>query len=241
MPRLLQRLCVLCLILKCTAAPAASLQISPVSLLLTGAENGKVVNLSNGGDQPIHAQVRVFAWNQADGQDRLTPTRDLIASPPIAEVPAGGEQVIRVIRASSAPVQEERTYRLLIDELPAEGSTGNNAVQFRFRYSVPLFVAPPGEATHPRLTWSIVDQSGKPFLRVRNDGAVHAQLSAVSLASGASTVPVSAGLLGYVLAGQARTWALPDAARALAATPADVMATVNGASVKAPLSDNRAP
>jgi fimbrial chaperone protein len=140
MPTLLPRVCAVFLFLQCSATLAASLQISPVTIQLTAAENGKVINLSNGGDEPIHAQVRAFVWDQADEQDKLTPTREIVASPPIAEVAAGGQQVIRVIRSSMEPLQQERAYRLLIDELPPEGATAGANVQFRFRYSVPLFI-----------------------------------------------------------------------------------------------------
>ena len=241
MPGLLRRACALSLFLQWTASLAASLQISPVSIQLTGAENGKVVNLSNGGDQPIHAQIRTFAWDQADEQDTLTPTRELIASPPIAEVAPGGQQVIRVIRASRAPVQQERAYRLLIDELPSEATSAGANVQFRFRYSVPLFISSGDQTDKPKLQWSIVDRNGKPYLRVTNSGAVHAQLSAVSLASGASGIPVSTGLLGYVLPGRTRSWSLPDTARALRGKAVEVTATINGTSGKYAITDSGEP
>ncbi|QSN64858.1 MULTISPECIES: molecular chaperone [unclassified Caballeronia] len=218
-----------------TSAQAASLQISPVSIALDATEAGKVLNLRNDSDVAIHAQVRAFDWDQADEEDRLSPTRDLLASPPIAEIPAGGQQVIRVIRADRAAPERERSYRLLIDELPPEGSSGRNGVQFRFRYSVPLFVAPAGEATPPDLHWSIVEKSGQPFLRVSNTGQTHARLSAVSLTVSGASVPVAAGLLGYVLPGRTRSWPLTSVAGQLHGRSGDVTATVNGNGVKAPL------
>ncbi|MDR5792349.1 molecular chaperone [Caballeronia sp. LZ008] len=241
MPTLLPRACAVFLFLQCSATLAASLQISPVTIQLTAAENGKVINLSNGGDEPIHAQVRAFVWDQADEQDKLTPTREIVASPPIAEVAAGGQQVIRVIRASMEPLQQERAYRLLIDELPPEGATAGANVQFRFRYSVPLFISPAGEAGKPKLQWSIVERNGKPFLLVSNSGAIHAQLSAVSLKNGGADIPISAGLLGYVLPGRVRAWALPAAASALRGKPADVAATVNGSAVTERLGESGGP
>ncbi|SAK39847.1 P pilus assembly protein chaperone PapD-like protein [Caballeronia temeraria] len=241
MTTLLPRACAVFLFLQCCASFAASLQISPVTIQLTGAENGKVINLSNEGDEPIHAQVRTFVWDQDDEKDKLTPTREIIASPPIAEVPAGGTQVIRVIRASMAPVPQERAYRLLIDELPPEGAPAGSNVQFRFRYSVPLFISSAGEMEKPKLQWSIVEKNGKPYLRVMNSGEVHAQLSAVTLRSDATTIPVSPGLLGYVLPGRMRAWMLPDTARALHGKPADVAATVNGAPVTGRLGEGSGP
>jgi fimbrial chaperone protein len=228
----------LLLVLQCSTALAASLEISPVSVTLAGSENGKVINLRNAGDQPIHAQVRTFEWDQADDADKLTPTRDLIASPPIAEVPAGGQQVIRVIRANSAPVPAERAYRLIIDELPGESGDTATAIQFRFRYSVPLFISPAGTADAPvlppALRWSVVAKDNQLALQVENSGVVHAQLSAVTLKTSAGETHVSTGLLGYVLPGHTRSWPIRDAPASLRGASGDVIATVNGASVKAP-------
>ncbi|WP_244827292.1 molecular chaperone [Caballeronia sp. TF1N1] len=241
MPRFTQPAWAAFLFLECAASLAASLQISPVSIQLAGPENGKVVTLRNDGDEPIHAQVRTFVWDQSDEEDKLTPTRDLIASPPIAEVPAGGQQVIRVIRANAAPVAQERAYRLIIDELPPDGGDKQSAVQFRFRYSLPLFISPRGEASTPKLQWSVVERNGKAYLRVQNDGDIHAQLSTVSLKTSDKDVRVSGGLLGYVLPGRVRSWILPDAASAMHGKTGEVSATVNGASMNGSLSNPAAP
>jgi fimbrial chaperone protein len=207
---------------------AASLQISPVSIHLDATETGKAIELRNDGDQPINAQVRVFNWDQADEKDSIVPTRDLIASPPIAPIAPGAKQVVRVIRADRNAPGAERTYRLLIDELPASGTETSNAVQFRFRYSVPLFVSAGGEQGEPALHWFIVQKSGQPFLRVSNSGKLHAQLSNVIIKTAGGNVSLSDGLLGYVLAGRVRSWSLADIAPKLKGPASGVSATING-------------
>ncbi|SAL20089.1 P pilus assembly protein chaperone PapD-like protein [Caballeronia arvi] len=230
-------LCALAVSMALHAGPshAASLQISPVSIHLDATETGKAIELRNDGDQPINAQVRVFNWDQADEKDSMVPTRDLIASPPIAPIAPGAKQIVRVIRADRAPPPAERTYRLLIDELPAAGGEAANAVQFRFRYSVPLFVSAGGEQGEPVLHWYIVPKNGQPFLRVSNTGKLHAQLSVVTIKTGSGDVPLSTGLLGYVLAGRVRSWSLADIAPKLKGTPSGVSATINGKTQDAPI------
>ncbi|BAO91234.1 molecular chaperone [Caballeronia cordobensis] len=205
---------------------AASLQISPVSIRLDATEAGKTIELSNEGDQPINAQVRVFSWDQVDEKESIVPTRDLIASPPIAPIAPGAKQVVRVIRVDRTAPPAERTYRLLIDELPAAGEETANAVQFRFRYSVPLFISAAGEEGAPDLHWSIVQKNGQPFLRVSNSGKLHAQLSAITIRTASGDVPLSSGLLGYVLAGRVRAWSLADIK--LKGAASGVKASVNG-------------
>jgi fimbrial chaperone protein len=210
------------------AACAASLQISPVFIHLDATESGKAVELRNDGDQPINAQVRIYGWDQVDEKDAITPTRELIASPPIAQIAVGEKQVVRVIRADHTAPATERSYRLLIDELPASGNDSANAVQFRFRYSVPLFISASGEEGEPDLHYAVVEKEGKPFLRVNNTGKVHAQLSAVTLKTGDGTVPLATGLLGYVLPGRTRSWPLANIASHLTGKVSGVSALVNG-------------
>ncbi|MFN3630089.1 MAG: SNF2-related protein, partial [Casimicrobiaceae bacterium] len=70
------------------------------------------INLQNLGERPVYGQVRVFAWDQRNGEDVLTPTDELVASPPIIEVGAKGSQTIRLVRKGGAAGSgAERTYR----------------------------------------------------------------------------------------------------------------------------------
>jgi len=152
-------------------AQAASLQISPVSINLRANQAASGINLQNLGERPVYGQVRVFAWDQRNGEDVLTPTDELVASPPIIEVGAKGSQTIRLVRkggaaAGAAPGNPERTYRLLIDEIPREDEQASG-VAIRLQYSVPVFVAPVDEAAAPNLAWSVLRKDNAWVLRVR--------------------------------------------------------------------------
>lgn len=218
------------------SAVAASLEITPVTIELEAAQNGQVLKLRNSGDTALSAQVRVFAWDQSDGEDRLTPTRELIASPPIAQVPPGGEQIVRLLRADHSAVPQEAAYRLFIDELPPGNSNAGTGIQFRFRYSVPVFLYPAGERGAPETHWSLQTRDGKWFLHVANSGTLHARISDVSLTGAGGTVPVRTGLLGYTLAGRERVFPLAQASAGWrAGASVQVTANVNGKSVTAPV------
>ncbi|MBB3255495.1 fimbrial chaperone protein [Paraburkholderia bannensis] len=218
------------------SAAAASLEITPVTVELEANQNGQVLKLRNSGEAALSAQIRVFAWDQADGEDHLTPTRDLIASPPIAQVPPGGEQIMRLIRANGGAAPKEAAYRLLIDELPPDNTNAATGIQFRFRYSVPVFLYPAGERGAPDTHWSLESRAGKWFLHVANSGSIHARISDVTLTCPGETVPVRAGLLGYALAGRERVFPLTQASAGWhACAPLQVTANVNGKSVTAPV------
>jgi len=215
------------------AAGAANLQISPVSIAFQPAQAASGINLQNFGDTSLYGQVRVYAWDQKDGVDVLTPTTDVIASPPVIEVAPNSTQTIRLVRRGNLENGAERSYRILIDEIPrGEGAAG---VAIRLQYSVPVFIAPAGAAT-PAVTWTVVRKEGGALLRAVNGGGLHAQLGATRVRNAAGQeLEISKGLLGYALAGRAREWKLPkDKADALTGE-LTVITTVNARDEKFPV------
>ena len=219
-------------------AHAANLQISPVSISLRANQTAAGVTLQNFGDQPLHGQVRVFVWDQKDGEDVLTPTNDVVASPPIMEVAPGATQTVRLVRRNAAPGALEQTYRILIDEIPKTDAAASG-VAIRLQYSVPVFVLPAGDSAAPRLAWTLKKADGAWFLEARNDGALHAQIGATTLrGANGKELELGKGLLGYALPGRTRRWRLPDGASALAAGQVTVHTTVNAQAVQAAAGQN---
>ena len=220
-----------------TAAHGANLQMSPESISFQPGQNSAGIGLQNNGDTPLYGQVRVYAWDQRDGVDALTPTTQLVASPPIIEIAPKSAQTIRLVRRGAGgqtptPGGAEQTYRILIDELP-RGDTQQGNVAIRLQYSVPAFVLPVDTQAAPKLEWSTFQRAGAWHLRARNTGALHAQIGATSVTVGSRDVVLSKGLLGYALPGRTREWPLPaDVAGALPA-PLAIDTTVNAKSQSA--------
>jgi len=208
-------------------AHGANLQISPVSISFQPGQNAAGIQLQNNGDTPLYGQVRVYAWDQRDGADALTPTTQLVASPPVIEIAPNSTQTIRLVRRPGAPAgAAEQTYRILIDELPrGDGQQGNVAI--RLQYSVPAFVLPVDGQAAPRLEWSTFQRGGNWHLRARNAGTLHAQIGATSVRFGEREVDLSKGLLGYALPGRTREWQLPADVAAGMPAPLSIQAMVN--------------
>lgn len=206
------------------AAAAANLQVAPVSLALMPQQQAEALWLSNSSAQALTAQVRVFAWTQHDGVERLEPTGDIILSPPLTEVTAGARQLVRVVRTDpTAPLPSHETaYRLIVDELPLARADGTSGVSFVMRYSIPLFVAGSAPDAVPALRTRWRQDGTTLQLEVHNDGDQRAQLADLHCAG--DVAHLHAGLLGYALARSTMRWSLP------AAIPADctLSATVNG-------------
>ncbi len=191
-------------------ATAANLQISPVTITMRAEQNSAGITLQNLGDKPLYGQVRVFSWDQANGEEALSPTQELIASPPIVEVAPNGRQIIRLVRQASGPLAQERTFRVLIDEVAREVDPERSGVDIRLRYSVPVFVLPAAGAGKEVLEWQVFRKDGEWMLRIKNSGNFHAQIGAMTFKNAAGTdYLISKGLFGYVLAGRMREWRLP--------------------------------
>jgi fimbrial chaperone protein len=206
------------LLLVPTAARAAGLQVAPISLEFAAGSQAEALWLTNTGDAPIRAQVRVLRWTQVNGEESLTPSQDLRPSPAIVEIAPGQQQLVRIVRPVVEKAPQEIAYRLLIDELPGASSQPATGLQFLLRYSVPVFLSAanvrPDEA-RPVVSARVIGEGADAKLEVINRGTKRARLSELATVDGAGDrhmlVP---GLLGYVLAGQQMQWpiALPPGA-----------------------------
>lgn len=190
-------------------AGASGLQVAPTSLTLQATQNADGLWLSNTGDAPVTAQVRVYRWTQDNGEDKEAPSREVLVSPPMIQLAVADKQLIRVIRTGAPPATAEAAYRVVIDELPVPGTGPTKGVQFVLRYSVPVFMAPPGAAATaaPQLSWKVQRDGDRSVLEVANSGSVHAQVAELHFVDGRGRrTEVHPGLLGYVLPGAQMRW-----------------------------------
>jgi fimbrial chaperone protein len=208
---------------------AAAVVLWPVDPKIEDGQKATALWIENKGKDPVSLQVRALGWNQAGGEDRYADQDEVVASPPIASVPAGQRQLVRIIRRTTGTGAPEQSYRLLIDELPPPLDAGKPAaptaqLSVQMRYSIPLFTYN-GAAPKPDLHAQVELIDGKRFLVIRNSGQGHARLVDLRTVSGGRRTMVTGGLLGYVLAGRTMRWPLP--VQADAASSFEV--SVNGA------------
>ena len=207
MRRLVPALAVLTLLAP-AAAQAGSVQVSPTTVDLSAARRAATVTVRNGDTEPVKVQVRVFRWTRVDGEETLTPTTDVVASPPAAELKPGAAQLIRIVRVTDKPAAQEEGYRVLIDELPDPERRKAGQIALVLRQSVPIFfTSTPGGA--PQVSWRLVPGAAGHELVARNTGARRLRVADLQLKSAAGDiVHRQNGLAGYVLAGQEMRWAV---------------------------------
>lgn len=128
-------------------AIAGTLQVEPVLVDITAPGAASTVTLRNEGAEPINAQIRVFKWSIVNGKEQLTPTNDVVASPPSITLTPKGQYVTRIVRVSKQPVVGEESYRLLVDQLPDLSQQKNGSVNLMVRYSIPVFIGAPNKKT----------------------------------------------------------------------------------------------
>jgi fimbrial chaperone protein len=189
------------LILVGQARAEAKLGVAPTLVDLASDEANSVLFVSNGGDEALMAQLRLFDWRNEGGEERYSPAADVAFSPGQFSVPAGGRQIVRIARLA-LPGPVERAYRLVVDQLPVASATGT--LRMTVRMLVPVFVAPAGpmSRTPPTLTWAcVVDRaSHTATLTVSNPGRRRVRLTELAYAAGGAPLALYEGLAGYVLA-----------------------------------------
>lgn len=193
---------------KAGAAQAAALQVAPVLLDIPAPGATSTITLRNEGPRPLNAQVRVFRWTQVNGQDRLEPVNDVVASPPSASLASRTDYAVRVVRLNRAVAQREEAYRLVVDELPDASRERNGTIAVVLRHSIPVFFSPP-DADTARVTWRARVADGKLLLTATNAGGRRLRLAAMKVSDGRGSINFGDGLVGYALAGSTMTWERP--------------------------------
>jgi len=160
------------------------------------------MTLINRGDSDSLLQLSVMSWAQGPNGDNLTPTRDVLANPGVFLLKAGEQQVAR-FALRVPPDARERSYRIVVQEVPRQHV--ENGLATVLRLLVPVFVPPPSPAV--ALEWNARPAPGGLDLRVHNKGNVHVQIKQVKL-SGAG-LAVSRGFSVYVLPGATGTVHIP--------------------------------
>ncbi len=208
----IRTLLTLLLIIVASDVRAASLQVYPVQLEVQAPGAASKLTLRNLGPTAVTAQIRFFRWQQRNGKDELVETRDVVASPPIANIAAGAEQLIRVVRVTKAPIAGEESYRVLIDEIPAAVRTPGSSISFAVRYSVPVFFSEPSPKRSP-LLWAASYRNGTLSVSAGNRGGRRVRIAALKMMlPNGDTVSFGEGLTGYVLANSVATWSMKSSA-----------------------------
>lgn len=177
---------------------------------------------------PLTFTAEVMKWENIDGQDVYTPTRDVLVNPTRFTLAPFGKQVIRVGLQKRVGARE-LTYRLFLrqqpgSQLPAtqspdvqasaaptstaqsgEPSSSAATLSTLLNISLPIYAAPASSA--PELVYTPQVQGSDLQLTVRNTGTRHFTFRQFSIES--DTGQTFKLTSQAVLAGSSATWLLP--------------------------------
>jgi fimbrial chaperone protein len=192
-------------------ALAGNFSISPIRLDLSASAQTAALTVRNN-DGEVLVQAQVLLWEQHAGEDRLTPTRDLLVSPAVFTVPKDGSQLVRVaLRGAPSDPARELSYRLILQEVPQPANPDFSGMQVALRLSIPIFVAN-AEATGPALAWSAATSGDGLIITAQNAGDVHARILGFSIAPALDDgAALSQPVATYILPGQTQSWTLRPA------------------------------
>lgn len=157
-----------------TLAWAGAFSVVPQSINLAPTNPSGMVEVRNNADVETVFQIETFAWTDSPALEDLSPTREILAVPAVFRLAPGATQTIRVAaRGPALPENIERSYRLLVSEVPNDEQAGG--VVFALRMSLPVFLTPPG--VQGRVAFELLPDGRQ--VRLRNPGRAHLRLSEV--------------------------------------------------------------
>ena len=188
---------------------AGSIAVNPIRVMLSATRTTGALVVRNSGTEASVVQLQVVGWSQQDGQDVYVPATEVLATPPIFTVPAGGSQTVRIGLRQPADPRREVSYRVIMQEVPPPPKPDFRGLQVALRFSVPIFVTPV-VASAPVLAWRAnLTSQGDLNVVAANTGNAHVQVIKFKLASGGTELlPTVQPGAAYILTDQQRDWNL---------------------------------
>ncbi|MBO0244087.1 molecular chaperone [Vibrio sp. Vb0592] len=229
-------------------ANANSLLIWPIYPKISEESNATSLWMVNKGSVDSYLQVRIFKWEQNEGEDSYSSQSQLIATPPFVKIEPGEKQLIRIINQDEASAGKEYAYRVIIDELPptqnpqTELTENELAVKVRMRYSIPLFIYGKGltdtqKSNRDSELWDdlqaqFIKKNNQRFVHIKYSGKHHVRLVNLQLnLPNKDPVVISDGLAGYILPEQYKVWSIPHSN----VRPMSLSANIGGKRYQIPL------
>ncbi len=191
------------------AAGAQSLSVLPVNIFFAPGQRATSLTVTNQGKSETAIQIRVYAWDQKEGEDRLTASGEVVASPPLATMAPGATQVVRLV-LRQFPQEREATYRILLDQIPPPAEPG--VVHIVLRMSIPIFVQP-AIRSFADVQFHLERSDGQIYLVGYNAGNLHESIRDIMLStSDGRKLKEDSNTSPYILSGATRRWhiAAPD-------------------------------
>jgi len=155
---------------------ASTVGVSPVNVTLSRDIASTMLSISNQGRENVSFSLATYAWSQGpSGKIELAPTSDIIFFPAFLSIGPGESRSVR-IGTEMQSVAQEKSYRIILDELPpprtGEASHAGMQVRVLSRISIPIFIEPEEKHVQMQLD-DAATRNGALAFQVHNTGSVH--------------------------------------------------------------------
>jgi fimbrial chaperone protein len=199
---------VLLLLAATTPVAAGSFSIAPIRIELSSGHRIEVITVHNDEDAPVVVQVRTVAWTQDESGERYLDTHDLLTTPPVFQLAAKGEQIVRVALRRAVDAARELDYRVMFQEVPQSRTADFNGLNVALRISLPIFIKP-AQTAHAEVVWQgRWRDDGLLQIDASNHGTAHLQIFDFELRCGDATEGARASASRYLLPGSSASWNL---------------------------------
>ncbi|WP_175511117.1 molecular chaperone [Collimonas sp. OK307] len=188
-------------------ALAASFTVNPIGFELSSERSAGVLQITNTGDQPARIQVNAVDWSTDGRQEVVADTDALLLNPPIFALEPGQTQFLRFGLRHPMDSTTEKSYRLLIDEVPPSGPQAPGLTTL-LRVSIPVFIVP--RKKQEKISWKIKREAKGLVLVAANDGNVHTKIVRILLSNNDGKDSQKISVPVYVLPGQHKEWPLAN-------------------------------
>ncbi len=206
--RVIRLLALVCAVIAAPAG-ASTFNISPIRAQLSAGHRTEALTIVNADASPVVIQVRVVSWSQTSGAEQLDDTREVLVTPPVLQIPANGQQIVRVALRREPDPSRELTYRVIFEEVPQAAPQEFTGLRVALRLSVPIFVAPAHGAASALVLWeSHWLPNGQLEVAATNHGTGHLQVTDFETQLPGSSMPLRGVTSKYVLPGSRMSWIL---------------------------------
>jgi fimbrial chaperone protein len=187
---------------------AGPVSVTPTTIVLEPGQTTALLTITNEGDTPTRFETALNAWSESEsGETQLAPSADVIVFPQLIALAPRESKKIR-IGTELPPAAAERSYRLILQELPAlDREAGQVNIQVLAKVSLPIFLSPRGAGAKPALA-GLALENGVLSFEVVNAGSGRFILQDLNVAGrGPAGQAFSLSTPGwYVLAGGRRRY-----------------------------------
>jgi fimbrial chaperone protein len=182
---------------------AGSFSVKPTRIFLKDVPQ-IVLTVGNAGETEVFIQTELMAWSQKDEKDVYTTSREILVSPPMFKIPAGGEQTVRVRLMRGDASKLERTYRLFLQEVP-QTQPNQAVVATTLKMGVPIFIQPEN-LDLAKFAWQATRTADGVRVNVSNTTNSHIQFTGLKLSTPDGKLLSDEKVFTYVLPGQNYHW-----------------------------------